>query len=192
MADNKHYTHHAPVILDENSSLPASMSEFIGEAGRKYVKNQSSSKFQMSNNGSMFLGDDEPEPGTITKQHWYFERPFLNMVTGGENFRTEYPDAFDDVVWEYAQSEWSAAIKDEYAYAEWFINSRIGVTTTEVDFGQAPPSNISADANEIMNRTRNSSIRAGVERAKTNPVVEDAMRNVTYRLWRTKAHRAWF
>ena len=133
------------------------------------------------------------------------------------NHHIDYPDSFDEIVWEYAQGEADAAKKDEFTYAEWFINSRIGSTSTEISFGEAPPSNISAETaekfkfrllqtlkghpnetllkqhiNYIMIETRNSSRSVGVARARTNPIVEDAMRNVAYKLWRLEAHRAWF
>lgn len=214
MAENKRFTLRIPVIMDGNSAIPASMSEFLGDAGRKYVKSQSYSNYQLSKNTSVFLADDEPEPepGTITRQHWYFHRPLLNMITGGENFRIEYPDAFDDVVWEYAQGERDAAEKDVLAYASWYKNKittstelsiSIPPSITFADNATAPLSTISAEkagefkkrllqtlkghkfettlsyhVNDIMNRTRAASRKAGKARAKTNPVVEEVMKSV--------------
>lgn len=139
MADNKHFTHHLPVIMDENSALPFAMSASLGEAGNKYVKSQHSSNYQLSKNLSMMLGDDD-ETITFAKQHWYFERPIIEtkrVYTGSERGkqwndvtkqvgteRIDYPDAFDDIVWEHAQSERDAAEKDVLAYVTWYKSKR--------------------------------------------------------------------
>lgn len=157
------------------------------------------------------------------------ERPIYKRIyTGNERGRQwydkrtgtahiDYSDAFDDILWEYAQGEADAAKKDEFTYAEWFINTRGEFSTGGANFGQAPPSNISAETaekyktrlletlkgnfnqsllkqyvNHIMIETRNSARGVGVERARTNPVVEDAMSNPAYRAWRGKVHRGWF
>ncbi len=198
--------------MDGNSSLPSWMSEHLGEAGQQYVKKQRFSNYQLSKNLSLALGGDDDDTAiTLTKQHWYFERPILKLLINNPP-RIDYPDAFDDILWEYAQGECDAAEKDVLAYATWYSSKKeyksevvisIPPSVTIADNTPPPSSTISAekagefkkrllqtlkgqefeqllskDVNNIMNRTRSASRKVGKARAKTNPIVEQVMRNV--------------
>ena len=133
MADNNFLTSKLLPIADENSSLPSSMSEFLGAAGEKYIKRQEFSKYQSAKNLSLFMAEGD-DPVTFVRLHWYWERPIMERVyTGSERGRQwndkqvgiehiDYPDAFDDVIWEYAQIERDAAEKDVIAYATWYAS----------------------------------------------------------------------
>lgn len=166
MANNKYFTNHKQVIIDENSALPFSMSASLGEAGNKYVKSQLSTNYQLSKNLSMVLGDDETT--TFVKQHWYFERPIYKRVyTGSERGRQwndkqtgteriDYPDAFDDIIWEYAQSERDAAEKDVLAYVTWYSSKKTYISSVGIPGGvtwsdNVPPPSLSISAESIGN-----------------------------------------
>lgn len=47
-------------------------------------------------------------------------RQWYDKQTGTE--KIDYPDAFDDIVWEYAQSERDAAEKDVLAWVTWYAS----------------------------------------------------------------------
>lgn len=134
MANKNSFSSKSKMPLDSNSILPFHMWESFGESGLKYIKNCQFSEYQTAKILNLFLVGDDEETPTFVKQHWWLERPIMERVyTGNERGRLwydkqtgtekiDYPDAFDDIVWEYAQSERDAAEKDVLAWVTWYAS----------------------------------------------------------------------
>lgn len=142
------------------------MWEFFGESGLKYIKNCQCSKYRAAKNLNLFIDGDDDDPPTFVKQHWSLSRPVYERVyTGNERGRQwhdnpigtqtfNYPDDFDDIVWEYAQSERDAAEKDVLAYATWWSSKKQYLSSVSIPGGatwsdNVPPPSLNISAEKI-------------------------------------------
>jgi hypothetical protein len=79
--------------------------------------------------------DDTPPEQQLIRQDWYYVEVITRLARGSsrhpllavfidEEVRTPFPDAFNDLLWEYAQEEAKLGEQDEQTFAGWFINNR--------------------------------------------------------------------